>query len=144
MSSEDRYADHLAIMDVLVRYAVSLDTRDWQRLRSCFAKDVRVSYPPDVELTGPDATADFCERALAPYSVTQHLLGTHQIEIEGDRARARTYLHATHIYAHGEVYVLGGTYTDELERHPEGWRIARRSLTSDWTERRPTLEAKTV
>ena len=132
--------DKADIIQVLVRYATSLDAKDWDRLKTCFTDDVRVSYPPDVELTGPDPTAAFCERALTRYRVTQHLLGSHEIAVDGDKARASTYLTATHV-SDGEVFVLGGTYRDELVRGPDGWRISRRALSSDWTERRATLEA---
>ena len=130
--------DKSEIMEVLVRYATSLDTKDWARLETCFTEDVRVSYPPDVELTGPEATAKYCEQALSRFTRTQHLLGSHEIDVAGDRARASTYLTATHI-SDGEAFVLGGTYRDELVRRADGWRIARRTLSSDWTERRPTL-----
>lgn len=43
-AAERRLADELAIRDVLHRYALGLDRRDPEMVRSCFADDVEAEY----------------------------------------------------------------------------------------------------
>ncbi|MXY36967.1 MAG: hypothetical protein F4Y54_09455, partial [Dehalococcoidia bacterium] len=61
------------------------------------------------------------------------------VVLEGNRATATTYLHATQVEreeAGGGVVVTGGIYRDVLVRTEAGWRIAERELEGLWRERR--------
>jgi pimeloyl-ACP methyl ester carboxylesterase/ketosteroid isomerase-like protein len=130
--------DRQAIVDVIVRYAVALDTRDWRLLADCFTPDATAVYDRfDGPLRGFEAIQAGIQEALRPLDSSQHLLGNHVIDISGDRARASTYLLAQHYTkgtAGGDTWTLGGTYHDELVRTPEGWRISLRRLETAWTD----------
>ena len=39
----------------------------------------------------------------------------------------------------GRTYIMAGRYEDHLVRTPDGWRIADRTLTIDWTEGNPDI-----
>ena len=129
-------ADRLAIIDVIDRYGIAVDAGDWERLKSCFTPDAVVHFSTTA-LNGPDAVVEFIAAATAGMPVQQHLLGNHEVTIEGDRATASTYLHATQIEPGGEGIVnLGGVYRDVLVRSGGGWKIRERTLTPGWRERR--------
>ena len=89
--------DRLAIVDVINRYGIAIDAGDWERLASCFTPDAKVSYGSGSEFHGGAEVAEFVKGATVGLTAQQHLLGNHEIAIDGDRATASTYLHATQI-----------------------------------------------
>ena len=103
--------------------------------QACFTKDAAfAAFFPDgrgEKRIGPEAWADFVLSVFknAGYTVTQHLLGTIDIEVKGETATMNTYLHATHVLPNGSIDVANGTYTDEVVKTPGGWRIRSRTLT---------------
>jgi hypothetical protein len=138
--------DRALITDVVVRFAIALDTRDWPLLRSCLAARVEVDYPDSVgiaEFTADElaATADgFFSRLDA----TLHISANHLIEIDGDRATCRSTLHAAHyLAAAGDDSVQRqiGYYRNVLERDGEQWRIVRTEQHQGWTEGNPAVFA---
>src|SRR3546814_13314650 len=59
-----------------------------------------------------------------------------QVVLDGDRAVARNYRHAQHVRNDelGERhYSIAGHYRHEMVRTDKGWRIAKYSLTAQWT-----------
>lgn len=132
--SAAQLADRQHIVEVIDRYASALDDKDYARFRTCFAADAAVRYG-DAVLRGPDAVADYCAASLAPWTATQHLLGNYEIALDGDRATARTAMHASHVSA-DEIWVVGGAYVDRLERRGGDWKIVERELLPKWSERR--------
>ncbi len=134
--SAAQLADRQRIVEVIDRYASALDDKDYARFRTCFSDDAAVHYGETV-LRGPDAVAAYCEASLARWGATQHLLGNYEIALDGDRAAARTAMHASHVAPDGgEIWVVGGTYVDRLERRDGGWVIVERALEAKWSERR--------
>ena len=132
--SAAQLADRQRIVAVIDRYASALDDKDYARFRTCFAADAVVRYG-DTVLRGPDAVAAHCEASLARWTATQHLLGNYEVALDGDRAAARTAMHASHVSA-DEIWVVAGTYVDRLERRGGDWRIVERALEAKWSERR--------
>ena len=128
----DALADRLAISDVLVRYATALDSRDWELWRTCFTEDAVLDYETSGVFDREGFVA-YASKALT-FAVTQHYVVNHVVELDGDRARSRSYVLAQHVYAaDGALFSLGGVYDDELVRTLDGWRVARRHLTSRWS-----------
>ena len=143
MTTLAELADRFAIQDLLVRYAQCMDARDWELLKDqVFIEACVVNYPGAPLLEGVDKVWQYCDRALKRFKATQHMLGNYDIKVAGDNATSVCRLQATHIEAAegGDViFTLGGNYRDDLTRTPRGWRIARRTLTTEWTEtRRPS------
>jgi hypothetical protein len=63
---------------------------------------------------------------------TYHRLSNFVIAVDGDRATARSYVHAVlqAVPDDGASWVEAvGHYDDELVRTPDGWRIARRATS---------------
>lgn len=144
MERTDRYLlDRLEITDLLNRYALALDDRDWQRLATCFTPDAVGLYGPVLgRRDGFPAIEQLCRGALEPLDSSHHMISNHEIEIHGDTARSRCYVQAQHTKrgtAGGDNFVIGGAYIDELVRTAEGWRICRRELRLIWQEGNPRV-----
>ena len=80
---------------------------------------------------------EVCRGALGPLTASQHLLGNHVVELDGDDGRATCYFQAQHVLTGtegGDTYIVAGTYRDRVVRAPEGWKIAERQLTVLWTQ----------
>jgi len=123
-------ADRLSVQDVMARYAAGVDERDFDLYASVFADDVAViGFGPE-PIRGRGAWVEHVRQALERYDATQHLLGPVLAEIDGDRARCRTDVQATHSLAGRDdaVLVLWATYRSELRRGADGWRICRHEL----------------
>jgi hypothetical protein len=134
-----RLLDRGAIEELLVAYAVVLDGRHWERLHEIFTPSARVRYGKDW-IQGPEAVAAYCRRVLERLDVSQHRVGTFDIQVAGDRATSSCYFAAEHVRTlEGGVarYTVAGTYRDVLERGAAGWRIAQRELLVSWTDGDP-------
>jgi len=121
-------AERQAIIDVLNTYATCLDTRDWLGLNNVFHPQAIGIYA--VTLDGRTAIIDSIRSFLDGCGPSQHLLGNHQISIDGDYAKSSTKARVLHVGA-GEradltPYDAIGTYHDRLLRTTDGWRIIHR------------------
>ncbi|MGN6498852.1 MAG: nuclear transport factor 2 family protein [Tsuneonella sp.] len=132
-------ADHLAIQQVLNRYARGIDRCDIDVLRGVWWPGAVADYG-----SGEADALEWSEevvRALAAMLRTQHFLGNMIIEVDGDTARAESYCRAYH-EVDGEGgrtdIEVGGRYLDRLEKRGGEWRIAHRRYVMDWNSNRPS------
>jgi ketosteroid isomerase-like protein len=125
----ERAAAYVEIVDVINRYGAAIDAGDWKRLRSCFTPDAKLTLGTNL-LVGPDAIAEYIAGAVVDRAWQQHLLGSHQVAVDGDRATATCSLYATQFPKDPEKQVVTtiGTYHDELRLTDDGWKIAQRVL----------------
>ena len=130
--SLEEISDRMRIDDLLIRYTVAIDTKDWKLLDTCFTADADVDYTSSGGIRGkyPEVRA-WLEKALAPFAMTQHLIGNTTLELDGERARARTMVFNPMGIQKSDgglqVLYVGAWYVDELVRTPDGWRIRERS-----------------
>lgn len=129
----ERLIDEAAIIRLTHAYCWALDTGTWDDLRSVFTPDVVTDLGAGGQ-TGIDEVIERVSSALSAFETTQHLVATHQIEIDGDAATCRCYLQAQHVRPDGEKLLIGARYEDENVRTDEGWRIARRRIVPMWVE----------
>ena len=139
LKSEDR----LEITEVMSRYALALDTKDYALLRSLFSADVEVmmifdSDSPDggeVKLAGIEAWIEFVEEALAGTRASQHLLGNPVINFDGEKALVRTDLQATEYYKDTKKAktTVWGFYETNMVKD-KSWKITKHVLTSIGSE----------
>jgi 3-phenylpropionate/cinnamic acid dioxygenase small subunit len=133
--------DRDAVHEVLVRYATSLDDRDWDRLTTCFTEDAVADYGTGV-FEGPAAIVGLCRQMLEPLEVSQHLLGSFEITVEGESAKSRCYFHAQHVKTEleaGTQLIIAGTYEDSLRKTDGEWRIQHRKLLATWRAGNPEV-----
>jgi ketosteroid isomerase-like protein len=129
--------DERDIVAVVHRYCRALDTKDWPLLASVFLPDATADLSTPGELVGLDAIVARIRTALEHLDDSQHLVGNHEVSVDGDIATHRCYLQAQHVRraaTGGPNYLVGGRYEDRLVRTAEGWRIAHRTLTVMWTD----------
>jgi hypothetical protein len=126
-------ADRLAIQDLLHLYSTAIDTRDFALLGHVFTDDGVGDYTASGGIRGTvSEIQEWLARALAIFTVVQHLVTNVQVEIDGDEARSRCYLFNPLGWAgeDGRTVMLycGGIYRDRLVRTPDGWRIRERVI----------------
>jgi 3-phenylpropionate/cinnamic acid dioxygenase small subunit len=131
--------DKQQIIEVLYRYATALDTRRRALLDDVFVEDaIFVVGVGAGRYEGREAIGDVVTEFLGGLEASQHIVTNPVIELDGDRATSRAYLHAQHYMPDqrtgGNTLEIGGTYHDELVRTEVGWRITRRELRVSWTE----------
>ena len=119
--------DHVAILNVLHDYVDAIDRKDWEKLGSqVFTEELDMDFVT-WQARSPEEAVEHISAFLDRCGRTQHLLGSYHVEIDGDVARARTYVRAFHLGTgdlKGETYEMAGEYRDELRRTEDGWRIA--------------------
>ena len=131
MTDHDRSADRADIVDVLIRYATGIDSRDWSLFRTVFTSDCDVDYGEIGHWHGVDEVADFMESTHAPAGYTLHRMTNQAIAVDGSRASARSYVDALVLMPESTAGVnAAGFYDDELVHTAEGWQIARRRFTA--------------
>lgn len=122
--------DRQDISDLIVRYATGIDRRDWPLFRTVFTADCELDYAEVGQWTGVDAVTEFMKQAHAGAGHTLHRMSNQVVTVEGDRARARTYVDAYIMFADNSGGVNAvGIYDDELVRTAGAWQIARRRFT---------------
>lgn len=129
--------DERDIIALAARYCRALDTKDWGLLTQVFLPDATAVLGVPNQLVGLDAITDRIRRALEYLDDSQHLIGTHEVAVDGDVGTHRCYLQAQHIREVPEGspnYMIAGRYEDRVQRTPHGWRIAHRTLTVMWTD----------
>lgn len=131
-----RLEDRHSIVDVVVRYCVAVDARDWPLFASCFASSVRRDG-------GELARVDFVavvEGALPGFRSTQHLSSNHVVTFDPndrDQAICAFDMFAQHLLETsraGTYYLLRARYAVGLTRTPDGWRIESITTTNRWEE----------
>jgi len=122
------------IRTVLLRYCRGVDRLDRALVRSCFhddAVDSHGNFEGDVE-----SLLDWMWGVLSKFDSSMHFVGNMLIEVEGELARAETYGIAFHRGDPAKPHrnlVNGFRYVDRFERRDEAWRIARRTVVTEWT-----------
>jgi len=129
--SLEEISDRIEIQDLLTRYTVAIDEKDWEKLDTCFTPDAKVDYTTSGGIKGnyPEVRA-WLEKALAPFTMTQHLISNTTVTLDGDKATTRTYVYNPMGLPKKDgslhIFTVGAYYNDDLVRTPDGWRIADR------------------
>jgi 3-phenylpropionate/cinnamic acid dioxygenase small subunit len=124
-------SDRFEIQDLLTRYTVAIDQKDWRLLDACFTPDAQLDYTSAGGIKGgyPEVRA-WLQKALAPFPMTLHFISNTTLELRGDEARARTYVLNPMGFPNPDgslhLFTVGAFYVDRLVRTAGGWRIAER------------------
>ena len=130
--------DYVAIMNLAAQYVLTLDGCDWDGLGACFTQDAIVEFSVHPEpLEGRQAIVDFIRNGRQRFDVTQHVIGSPSVHVDGETANASFYVMAQHVASRdGETKrcLVGVRYNDDFHRTEEGWRLAHRRIRRLWTE----------
>lgn len=131
-------ADGFDVLNVIGRYFQFRDAKDWDGVRSLLADMVTVEYGALLPLEGC-VDAETLERAMGEMlnhvPLTQHMVTTPVVDIEGDAATARFHLQTLHHHpglGHDERRTDWTLYARDaigLERTASGWKVASERLT---------------
>jgi len=128
--------DRLEINDLLTRYAHSVDSKDWTLYRSVFTDDAFIDYESAGGIKGDrEAVADWLEKTMAGFPMTQHLISNIDVKIDGDRASVRAMFYNPMGMPSGKTFWCGGFYNHSLVRTADGWKSQRLIEESSWFDR---------
>ena len=124
------------IIDVLTRYATSIDQRDWMLFRTCFSDDCEVDYGPIGTWNGADQVTTWMEESRRALGRTLHRLNNIVVTVNEHSAIARTYVDAILMSPDSSTgHRAAGVYDDEFVATDTGWKIKRRHFTMVCFER---------
>ena len=125
-----------AIEEVLLRYASTIDYKDYATLRTLFCDDIRGQYG-DVVVEGGDALLQWIDDMTVDKSWQHHLLSVYHIDLISDtEAEALTY-HTSHQIAHDapdRCTRIIARYRDKLRKVDGSWKIADKVMEIGWTD----------
>ena len=134
VSAESRFE----IIDVMNKYAIGIDTKDYKLFRSIFTEDVEVNivYTPNfgtgntVSIKGADNWVNYVDSEVSKFRNTQHMLGNPMISYDGEVAIVRTDLRAIHYYADKPDVstTFWGYYETHMINYGE-WKVIKHKLT---------------
>ncbi len=130
-------SDRDEIIELRSRYGRALDERDWNLMRTVFAEDATADFALGTPFEGIEDIVRGCRSQMDSLDHTQHFMGNHEVELDGDRARGRHKLIGSaflHTNIGAPTATLYGDYVDEYVRTDQGWRISRRTLSIAWGE----------
>jgi hypothetical protein len=132
--------DRTHISELLYSFAAALDNKDWQTYTNNYADGGYIVLPDPQSPGGTfilnkHKMLELVPKSLGSYSATHHISTNHQITIEGDQARSRSYLQAVHVAAKPtEHWSLGGWYDCSYLRTLQGWKFSEVRLTPVWLD----------
>lgn len=137
----DRTDDATAVSNVMHRYALAIDTKNWEALGGVFDDEVVADFTSfGAKEVYRGAGSDWVTQVSATISgmdATQHLMGNHLYEISDDRAVGTTYIQARHVCRNdwgGDVYTVGGHYDVQMVRVNDEWKISEYAINCTWHE----------
>ncbi|WP_257449752.1 nuclear transport factor 2 family protein [Archangium lipolyticum] len=127
-----------SIADLVARYALAYDTRDWDALVECFTPDASLTLRvAGGDLAGPFRGHSEIMRLMRDSAAAQddrrrHVCTNLVVDPSGPgTATARSYLTLISV-RDGRLEVLStGTYTDEVVQAGESWRLRARHIELD-------------
>ncbi|MFT7598764.1 MAG: hypothetical protein ACI8TP_001688 [Acidimicrobiales bacterium] len=137
----DRADGAIAVHNVMHRYALAIDTKDWDALAGVFADEVVADFTSfgagEVYRGGRSGWVAQVSATISGMDATQHLMGNHLYEIGDDRAAGTTYIQARHVCRNdwgGDVYTVGGHYDVQMVQVGGDWKISEYAINCSWHE----------
>ena len=133
------FADYEQITRRRYEYALGIDTRNFELLRSVFTDQILMDFEdysgaPAATLAADDWVAG-CRVLFTGLDATQHVMSNPTVDINGDEAQCRMYMKAEH-FLHNEQgsfdYAIGGYYVDRLQKIDGRWSITAVTLKLFW------------
>lgn len=118
---------YVEISNTISRYFVAVDERNWKGAQALMTNPFHLDYSSFG--AGEAADLDPAEilknwAAFLPgFDATHHQIGTVDIEVNGDTAKAKLYGTATHIID-ARIWTVVGTYHQTLVKTEQGWKLS--------------------
>lgn len=131
MLSLQQISDRLEIGELIVDYAMAIDSQDFDALDELFTPDAWIDYTATGGIAGGLAEIKvFLPEGLGHFISTQHLTGPTKLVFDGDTATGRTICHNPMTLpgpdGAAQTMTIGLWYVDRFVRTGLGWRFAER------------------
>ena len=138
---QEEWLARQAVNDVMNRYAIAIDNKDWDGLEAIFTDSITADFTsfgtPNV-WHGPAAGWVAQVRAtIDGMDATQHAMSNHLYKVRGSSAIGTSYIQARHVCnaARGDnTYTIGGHYEVTMTSLGGHWRIQQYALVCTWHE----------
>lgn len=128
MLSIEEISARLEITQALTDYSTAVDARRFGDLDRVFTADARIDYSAMGGIVGDLAEVQaWLGEVLPAFTAYCHLVGNHDITVDGTRAQTRT-LCINPMQTDSSTHLLGLWYLDAWTLTDDGWRITVRSL----------------
>jgi len=126
----------IEVQDLITRYSDAINRRDWEVVKSVFAPDGTWESlgPPVFAFAGPDVGPGI-RSLVEPARFFVQMNSPALIEINGDRATARSTIFEKGEYPPGAIAAFDGRfesfgiYSDVLHLRTDGWRFTKRTFS---------------
>jgi hypothetical protein len=131
--------DRINLIELVNRFGVAIDLRDWEKLQSLFLNPTEFDYSSIGVRSGhlsPEEIANTACQDLSGFQATQHSITNHQISVEGDSATCVAHVRAMHFLPNDRgdsVFEMGGYYKIQLFRIRSDWKIGRWKFIYLWS-----------
>jgi hypothetical protein len=132
--------DGEAIMQLMTRYALAIDTKRWELLDLSFAPDAQIDFVGQ-KWSDLDSWRHDWDLAHRKFDATMHVVTNIDWHVSGDTGNAISYGHFHLVTRNSEAnYIVygGAWYDDELRMTDDGWRISSRICGVTWVAGDPT------
>lgn len=140
-----RLEDIEAIKKLMGKYYRTLDTKNWEELKTCFSPNVVTSYSDGKYcFNGPEETVGFFAKVMGPESqISQHQGHTPEITIIDEKtASGHWYLQDFLVIRQQDICIQGtAIYTIKYEKLNNEWKILdigyERIFEQRWSRKNP-------
>jgi hypothetical protein len=132
-----RLLDRQEIVDLLLRYASTIDAKDYVTLRSLLTDDVHGKYGEDTVLDGADNLLQWIDDMTKTATWQHHMLNVYHVDFVSEtEAKALTYhtSHQTTSDAPDTCRKIVARYYDTVRKVDGRWLIADKYMQIGWTQ----------
>jgi hypothetical protein len=138
-----RIEDREAISECVIRYAISLDSNDWDLFKETIADPIFIDFSEwsgmEPREWGREEWCGFARDVLSGFDAIQHISPNHVITFQSeDEATCTSYMFAQHLLRDapgGPTLIMRGSYTNRMQRRPDGgWEIRGMTQHFKWGE----------
>jgi Cft2 family RNA processing exonuclease len=129
MLTIEEISARLEIQQILTGYSTAVDSQQFENLDRVFTPDARIDYSATGGIVGDLAEVKaWLAQVLPAFSAYCHLVGNHDIRVDGDTATTRSLCLNPMQTPDNSTFLLGLWYSDTWILTDDGWRITTRTL----------------
>ncbi|GAB1540941.1 nuclear transport factor 2 family protein [Scytonema sp. NUACC21] len=139
-TSVQQVIDQANIISTINHFWFSVDTRDYDAMRSCLTEQVDFDYSALYGTSMPSKADELVEEVRRDhdgFQATQHVTTNHYVTINGDTAQCIANFQVQHFLPNDRIsnfWRLGGRYVFSLLRTQDGWKIHGCVINVSWTD----------
>ena len=135
----ENFTDREKAVELLNRFGITIDRRDWNSYTRLFANSVEFDYSAIGNASGTFSPKEITQNARGFFSsldATQHAITNHQVDVKEKDCYFQVYVRAMHFLekADGEPWFeIGGYYDGKLIRQDAEWKISQWKFSVYWS-----------